>query len=78
MMQVTMPAGALDAIATPSSLAETTVDAGFSTSDFTVSAPFSSGDINILGLSAGSLHIQTSGRYKMQGSAGANAKLHQL
>ncbi|CAK0736655.1 hypothetical protein CVIRNUC_000781 [Coccomyxa viridis] len=61
MMQVTMPADALDAIATPSSLAETTVDAGFSTSDFTVSAPFSSGDINILGLSAGSLHIQTSG-----------------
>ena len=48
-------------MANPSTLAETTVDAGFSASDFTVSAPFSSGNINLLGLATDSLHIQTSG-----------------
>ena len=60
-MQVSLPANALEAVANPSTLAETTVDAGFSASDFTVSAPFSSGDINLLGLAANSLRIQTSG-----------------
>ena len=58
---MTLPGDALEAVANPSSLAETTVDAGFSAATFTIAAPFSSGDINILGLDAGALHIQTSG-----------------
>ena len=61
VVQVTLPGDALEAIANPSSLAETTVDSGFSASTFTVAAPFSSGDIYILGLDAGTLHIQSSG-----------------
>ncbi len=60
-LQVTLPGDALEAVANPSSLAATTVDAGFSAASFTVAAPFSSGDIYILGLDADALHIQSSG-----------------
>ena len=61
VFQVTLPGDALEAVANPSSLAETTVDVGFSASTFTVAAPFSSGDIYLLGLNADALHIQSSG-----------------
>jgi hypothetical protein len=60
-LQVTLPGGALTGLFVPSPAAEVTVGPGFYTPTFTVSAPFSSKNVNVLSIVADTLRIQSTG-----------------
>ncbi|CAL8470357.1 g9899 [Coccomyxa elongata] len=58
---VSLPFDALSGVFVPSPSAEVTVGPGFVASNFTASAPYSSQNLNVLGLMAETLRVQSSG-----------------
>ena len=59
--QVSLPATNLSGIFVSSPLAEVTVGPGFSADQFLVAAPFSGGDISVLGIDTPDLTLMSSG-----------------
>ena len=59
--QVSLPATALQGVFVSSPLAEVTVGPGFSSDQFLIAAPFSTGGISVLGLDAQDLTLLSSG-----------------
>lgn len=60
-MQVTVPRDGLYALFVSSPIAEVTVGPGLDVPRFTAAAPFSSGNINLIDMTVGTLVVQTSG-----------------
>lgn len=60
-MQITVPSDALWGLFVSSPIAEVTVGPGFNVPRFTAAASYSSGNINLIDITVGTLAVQTSG-----------------